>query len=114
MFGVSIKFISAPRVSEGWDRPEYVFSRFVADRAHHAGLAARFVYSRPPRARLMQQLFSLCRFRKKRSERSLQSFARTSIRRVEDVPASIVSGVTCSAGIWMRLDRWGRSSQSAC
>ncbi len=28
---------AAPRVSEGWDRPEYVFSRFVADCARYAG-----------------------------------------------------------------------------
>jgi RES domain-containing protein len=28
---------AAPRKSEGWDRPEYVFTRFVADCARHAG-----------------------------------------------------------------------------
>jgi RES domain-containing protein len=31
---------AAPRVSEGWDRPEYVFSRFVADCARHADFQA--------------------------------------------------------------------------
>lgn len=31
---------AAPRVSEGWARPEYVFSRFVADCALHAGFSA--------------------------------------------------------------------------
>lgn len=29
--------LSAPRKADGWDRPEYVFSRFVADCARHAG-----------------------------------------------------------------------------
>ncbi|OPY96405.1 hypothetical protein A5906_03865 [Bradyrhizobium sacchari] len=31
---------AAPRKSEGWDRPEYVFTRFVADCARHAGFGA--------------------------------------------------------------------------
>lgn len=31
---------SAPRTSEGWDRPEYVFSRFISDCAKHAGFDA--------------------------------------------------------------------------
>jgi hypothetical protein len=31
---------AAPRKSDGWDRPEYVFTRFVADCARHAGFGA--------------------------------------------------------------------------
>lgn len=31
---------AAPRLSDGWDRPEYVFTRFVADCARHAGFGA--------------------------------------------------------------------------
>lgn len=31
---------AAPRISDGWDRPEYVFTRFVADCARHAGFGA--------------------------------------------------------------------------
>ncbi len=31
---------AAPRTSDGWDRPEYVFSRFVADCARHGGYGA--------------------------------------------------------------------------
>jgi hypothetical protein len=31
---------AAPRKSEGWDRPEYVFTRFIADCARHAGFGA--------------------------------------------------------------------------
>jgi RES domain-containing protein len=31
---------AAPRQSEGWDRHEYVFTRFVADCARHAGFGA--------------------------------------------------------------------------
>jgi hypothetical protein len=31
---------AAPRKSNGWDRPEYVFTRFVADCARHAGFGA--------------------------------------------------------------------------
>jgi hypothetical protein len=31
---------AAPRTGEGWDRKEYVFSRFVADCARHAGFDA--------------------------------------------------------------------------
>ncbi|WP_143275304.1 RES family NAD+ phosphorylase [Bradyrhizobium canariense] len=31
---------AAPRQSEGWDRPEYVFTRFVADCALHNGFGA--------------------------------------------------------------------------
>lgn len=31
---------TAPRKSDGWDRPEYVFTRFVADCARHAGFGA--------------------------------------------------------------------------
>lgn len=31
---------SAPRTGEGWQKREYVFSRFVADCAHHAGFDA--------------------------------------------------------------------------
>ena len=31
---------AAPRLSDGWDRPEYVFTRFVADCARHAGFDA--------------------------------------------------------------------------
>ncbi|MCL8384303.1 RES family NAD+ phosphorylase [Xanthobacter aminoxidans] len=30
----------APRKSDGWDRPEYVFTRFVGDCARHAGFGA--------------------------------------------------------------------------
>lgn len=32
--------LAAPRQASGWDRPEYVFSRFVADCARHAGYGA--------------------------------------------------------------------------
>jgi hypothetical protein len=31
---------AAPRRGEGWDRPEYVFTRFIADCARHAGFHA--------------------------------------------------------------------------
>lgn len=31
---------AAPRISDGWDRPEYVFTRFVADCARHTGFGA--------------------------------------------------------------------------
>nr|WP_249811954.1 RES family NAD+ phosphorylase [Bradyrhizobium sp. 2] len=31
---------AAPRKSDGWDRPEYVFTRFVADCARHTGFGA--------------------------------------------------------------------------
>ncbi|WP_375159804.1 RES family NAD+ phosphorylase [Bradyrhizobium sp. RDT46] len=31
---------AAPRKSDGWDRPEYVFTRFIADCARHAGFGA--------------------------------------------------------------------------
>jgi hypothetical protein len=31
---------AAPRQGEGWNKPEYVFSRFVADCALHAGFHA--------------------------------------------------------------------------
>jgi RES domain-containing protein len=37
---VASSLVSAPAKSSGWDKPEYVFSRFVADCAQHSGFEA--------------------------------------------------------------------------